>query len=60
MNYEPSLKEMAALWNEGLGFIESRQIFCEEVDCLSAVDAYRFIENVCDIVGYKESEDAED
>jgi hypothetical protein len=63
MNDEPSVKEMAALWNKCLEFVESQRISCAET--IHQTDrvienAYEFIEDVCDIVGYKEYEDDEE
>ena len=55
MNYEPSVKEMAALWNKCLEFVESQRISCAETIYQSdrvIENAYEFIEDVCDIVGY--------
>lgn len=62
MNTEPSVKEMAALWNKCLEFVEAQHITCQET--IHQTDrvienAYGFIEDVCDIVGYKEYEDEE-
>ena len=62
MNTEPSVKEMAALWNKCLEFVETQQITCQET--IHQTDrvienAYGFIEEVCEIVGYKEYEDEE-
>ena len=62
MNEEPSVKEMAALQNKCLSFIESQQIFCGETIYQTdhvIESAYEFIEDVCDIVGYVEFEDDE-
>ena len=60
MNTEPSVKEMAALWNKCLEFVESQQISCPEIIYQTdwvIENAYEFIEDVCDIVGYKEDEE---
>lgn len=60
MNAEPSVDEMAELWNMCMEFIETQNISCQET--IHQTDrvienAYGFIEAVCDIVGYKEYED---
>ena len=60
MNTEPSVKEMAALWNKCLEFVEAQQIGCLETIYQTdwvIENAYEFIEDVCDIVGYKEDEE---
>jgi hypothetical protein len=60
MNIEPSVKEMAALWNKCLEFVEAQQIGCPEIIYQTdwvIENAYEFIEDVCDIVGYKEDEE---
>ena len=63
MNTEPSVKEMVALWNKCLEFVEAQSISC--ADTIHQTDrvienAYGFIEDVCDIVGYEEYEDDEE
>ena len=60
MNTEPSVKEMAALWNKCLEFVEAQRIGCPEIIYQTdwvIENAYEFIEDVCDIVGYKEDEE---
>jgi hypothetical protein len=62
MNTEPGIKEMAALWNKCLEFVESQRISC--VETIHQTDrvienAYEFIEDVCDIVGYNGEDDEE-
>ena len=60
MNKEPSVKEMAALWNKCLEFVEAQRIGCPEIIYQTdwvIENAYEFIEDVCDIVGYKEDEE---
>ena len=59
MNTEPSVKEMAALWNKCLEFVEAQRIGCPEIIYQTdwvIENAYEFIEDVCNIVGYKEDE----
>lgn len=59
---EPSVAEMAALWNACMKFIEEQGISCEETihQCDWVIEnAYGFIQDVCDIVGYVEDEDEE-
>ncbi len=56
MNKEPSVKEMAELWNKCLEFVDNQSIWCP--DTIYQKDkvlenAATFIEDVCDIVGYK-------
>jgi hypothetical protein len=60
MNTEPSVKEMAALWNKCLEFVEAQRIGCPEIIYQTdwvIENAYEFIEDVCDIVGYKEDKE---
>jgi hypothetical protein len=62
MNTEPSVKEMAALWNKCMQFIEAQHINCPETIYQTdwvIENAYEFIEQVCNIVGYKEYKDDE-
>jgi hypothetical protein len=59
MNDEPSVKEMAALWNKCIQFIEAQSIGCPETIYQTdwvIENAYGFIEDVCDIVGYQNDE----
>lgn len=60
MNDEPSVKEMVALWRTCYEFIKSQNIGCPETIYQTdwvIENAYEFIEDVCDIVGYKEDEE---
>ena len=62
MNTKPSVKEMTALWNKCLEFVESQRISCAET--IHQTDrvienAYEFIEDVCDIVGYNGEDEEE-
>jgi hypothetical protein len=60
MNTEPSIKEMAALWNKCLEFVESQRIsYAETIYQSDRVieNAYEFIEDVCDIVGYNDEDE---
>ena len=60
MNREPSVKEMKALWNKCLEFVEAQNIRCpESIYQTDRVieNAYEFIEDVCNIVGYTESKE---
>ncbi len=62
MNTEPSVAEMAALWNVCVKFIEEQEIGCADTihQCDWVIEhAYEFIEDVCDVVGYKPYEDDE-
>ena len=59
MNDEPSVKEMAALWNKCIQFIKEQNInYPETIYQTDWVieNAYGFIEDVCDIVGYQNDE----
>jgi hypothetical protein len=62
VNTKPSVKEMTALWNKCLEFVESQRISCAET--IHQTDrvienAYEFIEDVCDIVGYNGEDEEE-
>lgn len=62
MNTEPSVAEMAALWNVCRKFIEEQEIGCADTihQCDWVIEhAYEFIEDVCEVVGYKPYEDDE-
>jgi hypothetical protein len=62
MNDEPSVKEMAALWNKCIQFIKEQNInYPETIYQTDWVieNAYGFIEDVCDIVGYIDEDDEE-
>ena len=62
MNTEPSVAEMAALWNVCVKFIEEQEIGCADTihQCDWVIEhAYEFIEDVCEVVGYKPYEDDE-
>ena len=60
INDEPSVKEMAALWNICAGFIERHEISCAEAIYqrdLIAEHACELIEAICEEVGYVEGDD---
>lgn len=62
MIVKPSVAEMAALWNVCRKFIEEQEIGAPETihQCDWVIEnAYEFIEDVCEVVGYKPYEDAE-
>ena len=62
INREPSVKEMAALWNVCIKFIEEQGISCPETIYQTdwvIENAYEFIQEVCDEVGYDCDEDEE-
>lgn len=57
---EPSVKDMAALWNVCIKFIEDNKIHCEETigQCDWVIEnAYNLIGAICEEVGYLEDED---
>ena len=57
INDEPSVKEMAALWNHCVKFIKEQDIGAPETIYQTdrvVENSYVFIEGVCDIVGYEE------
>lgn len=60
INREPSVKEMAALWNTCIKFIEAQRISCPETIYQTdwvIENAYEFIQDVCDEVGYDGDEE---
>jgi hypothetical protein len=60
---EPSLKDMIALWQHCVAFIETQDIYSRETVYQSdrvIENGYVFIADVCEIVGYVELEDEED
>lgn len=62
MNDEPSVREMAALWNACLNFIKKHEIGCSESIYQSdrvMIAAPELVEEVCNIVGYIPYEDEE-
>ena len=63
MNDEPSVKEMAALWNACFNFIKKHDIGCAEqiwqTDSV-LIAAPELVEEVCEIVGYVEYEDEQE
>ena len=60
INKEPSIEEMAALWQIALEFINNNNI-CYEEDIHDnervIENSYYLIEMICDNVGYKEDEE---
>jgi hypothetical protein len=61
MNDEPSVKEMAALWNLVYRYIESHQISCEESVYKDAVyeTSPDLVADMGNIVGFYEYDDEE-
>lgn len=60
INDEPSVKEMIALWNICIKFIEEQEIVHEEMVYQSdhiAENALQLIGQICEEVGYVEYED---
>ena len=60
INKEPSIEEMAALWQIALEFIHNNDIRYEEdihEDERVIENSYFLIEMICDNVGYKEDEE---
>lgn len=60
---EPSVKDMLALWQHCVAFIETQNIYSRETVYQTdrVIDnAYEFIADVCEIVGYVELEDEDD
>ena len=60
INDEPSVKEMAALWNACVNFIKEHEI--GHVEQIWQIDSIilastELVESVCEIVGYVEYED---
>ena len=57
---EPSVKEMAVLWNICAKFVEDNKISCEETIAQTIIEnAYKLLKDICDEVGYCENEDEE-
>ena len=55
IDYEPSVKDMAKLWNLCIKFIEEQEISCPETIYQTdwvIENAYEFIEDICNEVGY--------
>lgn len=60
MSNQPTHEELMALWNVCKNFIEGQEIGCPETiyQCDWVIEnAYEFIEDVCDVVGYNPSEE---
>lgn len=60
---EPSVKDMARLWDMCVQFIESNNISCKETVYLTdrvIENAYSFIGSICDEVGYVDYEDEDE
>ena len=60
MKLEPTYAELLALWGVCMKFIDEQNIGC--VETIYQTDwvienAYEFVEDVCNVVGYKEYED---
>lgn len=63
INDEPSVKDMAALWELCMKFIKDNKIDCAETVYQNdrvIRNAYEFIEEICEIVGYVESKFEDD
>ena len=59
---EPTHAELMALWEVCQGFIKAQDIHCAETIYQTdwvIENAYEFIEDVCEVVGYMEYEDDE-
>jgi hypothetical protein len=59
---EPSVKDMAALWQHCMVFIETQNIYSRETVYQTdrvIENAYVFIADICEIVGYVDYEDEE-
>ena len=57
MNQEPSVREMVALWNKCLEFVDTQDIWVPETIYQTdrvVENSQTFIEDVCNIIGYKE------
>lgn len=57
---EPTHEQLMALWNVAKKFVEDQEIGCADTihQCDWVIEhAYEFIEEVCEVVGYKEYED---
>lgn len=62
INDEPSTKEMAALWALCMEFVEQQRISCPEAIYQTdrvIENAYDFVADVCERVGYFKEEDEE-
>lgn len=57
---EPSQEDLLRLWSHVQKFVEAQRIWCAETVYQSdrvIVNAYEFIHDACEIVGYFERED---
>lgn len=62
MNTNPTHAELMALWNVAVKFIEEQEIGCAETIYQTdwvIENAYQFVEDVCNVVGYLPYEDEE-
>jgi hypothetical protein len=60
---EPSVRDMADLWELCVKFIEDNKISCEESVYLHdrvAENSFVFMHEVCKVVGFLDSEDEDD
>lgn len=60
INDEPSVKEMAKLWQICCDFIKAQEIGAPETIYQTdwvIENAYTFIEDICEVVGYEEYDD---
>lgn len=63
IDHEPSVKEMAALWQHCVNFIEKQNIYCRETVYQTdrvIENSYEFVADICEIVGYVDHDDEED
>jgi len=63
VDHEPSVKDMAALWKLCAKFVEDNNITCAETVYQSdrvIRNAYMFMHEVCEMVGFVDHEDGED
>ena len=62
MKLEPTHAELMALWNVAVKFIKDQEIGCAETIYQTdwvIENAYEFVEDVCNVVGYLPYEDEE-
>ena len=57
---DPTTEQLLALWQTCRAFVSAQRIYCAETIAQTdrvIENAYEFIEQVCDIVGYEASDD---
>ncbi len=62
INRYPTTEQKDTLWQKCIDFIEKQEIGCAETIYQTdwvIENAYEFVQEVCDIVGYQEYEDEE-